>query len=209
MAFHDVRFPVDIALGARGGPQWRTEIVSFVSGHEQRNQKWAHSRRRYDAGYGIKSVEDLRKVMAFFEERRGAYHSFRWRDPFDFNSSDGSQDVAETDQLLGVGDGVQTSFQLVKNYGGTHDPYTRIIHKPVATSVLVALDAVTQIKNTDFTLDAMTGIISFTAAPTMGVKVTAGFEFDVPVRFENDVLDLNMSHFSAGDIPSISLVEVR
>ena len=82
-AFHDVLFPLDIALGARGGPQRRTEIVTLGSGAEERNARWRHSRRRYNAGYGVTSLRQLSAVVAFFEERRGRLYGFRWRDRLD------------------------------------------------------------------------------------------------------------------------------
>ena len=51
--FHDVRFPTGVSFGATGGPEWRNEIVPLTSGLEQRNARWAQSRRHYDAGTGI------------------------------------------------------------------------------------------------------------------------------------------------------------
>src|SRR4051794_9498889 len=83
MSFHEILFPLDIALRSAGGPQRRTELVTFGSGREQRNARWADSRRRYDAGYGVKTLEALQAVVAFFEERRGQLHGFRWRDRLD------------------------------------------------------------------------------------------------------------------------------
>ena len=79
-AFHEILFPLDIALKSAGGPQRRTDVVTLGSGREERNARWAHSRRRYDAGYGVKTFEALSQVVAFFEERRGRLHGFRWRD---------------------------------------------------------------------------------------------------------------------------------
>lgn len=84
--FHEVLFPLDIALKSAGGPERRTEIVSFGSGREERNARWAHSRRRFDAGYGTRTLEQLRAAVAFFEERRGRLYGFRWRDRLDQTS---------------------------------------------------------------------------------------------------------------------------
>jgi uncharacterized protein (TIGR02217 family) len=132
MAFHDIRFPLDVALGARGGPERATDIVTLSSGREERNQRWAGSRRRYNAGYGIKSRSDMAAVLAFFEERRGRFHAFRWRDGLD-HSSNGQQP-------LGTGDGERQEFQLVKRYGAAFDPYDREITKPVVATVEVFVD---------------------------------------------------------------------
>lgn len=97
-SFHEVLFPLDVALRSAGGPERRTEIVAFGSGREQRNARWAHSRRRYDAGYGVKTLDALREVVAFFEERRGQLYGFRWRDRLDHSSASGSAAPAPLDQ---------------------------------------------------------------------------------------------------------------
>ena len=204
MAFHHVRFPLDIALGARGGPQWATDIVELASGAEERNARWAHSRRQYDAGFCVKSKSDLRSVLSFFEERRGSFHGFLFRDPIDHSSSEGAPNA--TDQTIGVGDRTKSDFQLTKTYGAAFDPYVRVINKPMADSVVVALDGN---PTTDFTVDATTGIVSFLTAPHAAAVITAGYAFDVPVRFANDRLDVEVTSFDAALAPSIKLIEIR
>ena len=141
-AFHETRFPLDIALKSRGGPERRTEVVLLGSGREERNTRWAHSRRRYDAGYGVKTLAALAVVVAFFEERRGMLYGFRWRDRGDFRSCAPDATPAPLDQALGTGDGTRAAFQLVKTYGGAFAPYTREIRKPVAGAVRVAVAGV-------------------------------------------------------------------
>lgn len=64
-AFHEVSFPISIALGATGGPERRTEVVTLASGREVRNSRWADSRRRYDVGSGMRTADDLALVLAF------------------------------------------------------------------------------------------------------------------------------------------------
>ncbi|MBB5755291.1 DUF2460 domain-containing protein [Prosthecomicrobium pneumaticum] len=206
--FHEVLFPLAIGFSATGGPERSTEIVSLGSGHERRNQRWADSRRRYDVGTGVRSHADLHTVIAFFEERRGRLYGFRFRDPADQASAPPGTMPAPTDQALGSGDGATAAFRLVKTYGGAFAPWTRRIDKPVAGSVRVAVAGV----ETDaFTLDATTGTVTFApdAVPPEGAAVTAGFRFDVPVRFDTDRLAIDFSSFAAGAIPSIPLVEVR
>ncbi|MEO8883884.1 MAG: DUF2460 domain-containing protein, partial [Devosia sp.] len=139
MSFHAIRFPLDIALGAHGGPERLTDIVTLSSGAEQRNSRWANSRRRYNAGYGVKSRTDMQAVLAFFEERRGRFNSFLWRDGLDFSSSGGNGTPTPADQPIGTGDGTTTAFQLTKQYGASFDPWFRPITKPVAGSVRVAV----------------------------------------------------------------------
>ncbi len=207
-AFHEVLFPLDIALGASGGPERRTDIVTLGSGHEERNSRWAHSRRSYDAGYGVKSFAALSAVLAFFEERRGRLYGFRWRDRLDHSSALPGAAPAAGDQVIGTGDGVTTAFALAKTYGGSFAPYTRPISKPVAGSVLVAVNG-TALASSAFSVNPATGIVSLNAAPAPGATLSAGFLFDVPVRFDTDKLAINLTAFAGGDIPSIPLVEIR
>src|SRR5829696_1555996 len=132
--FHEVRFPLDVSLGSRGGPQRRTDIVTLASGREHRNARLAHSRRRYDAGLGVRTLDALHAVVAFFEERRGRLYGFRFRDRVDWKSCAPSVAPAPMDQRIGTGDGTMATFQLVKTYGAAHAPYVRPIAKPVAGS---------------------------------------------------------------------------
>ena len=196
MAFHAVRFPLDVALGARGGPERVTDVVTLASGREERNARWAHSRRRWNAGYGVKSRADMQAVLAFFEERRGRFHSFLWRDGLD-HSAEG--------QAIGTGNGVLTAFQLVKRYGASFDPYVRPITKPVVATVRVWVAGVEAVAG--WTVSGTTGIVTFGVAPVLGA-ITASFEFDVPVRFDTDRLDIELSSFDAADAPNIPVIEV-
>jgi uncharacterized protein (TIGR02217 family) len=210
MSFHEILFPLDIALRSAGGPERRTELVSFGSGREQRNARWAHSRRRYDAGYGIKSLDALQAVVAFFEERRGQLYGFRWRDRLDHSSAAPGAPASPLDQGIGIGDGAAAAFQLAKTYGAGFAPYTREIAKPVAGSVRVAV-AGSEIAGSAFSCDTTTGVVTFLAGhiPAVGTAVTAGFLFDVPVRFDTDYLEVDLSAFAAGAIPKIPLLEIR
>lgn len=207
MAFHEIRFPDDISRGARGGPERRTRIVELASGDEERNSPWADSRRRYDAAYGIRRADQLAAVIAFFEARHGPLHGFRWKDWADYKSCLPSQTPAATDQIIGEGDGEKTQFELVKAYVSGAQSYARRIRKPVAGTVRIAIDGVPQASG--WSVDTTTGIITFAAAPGAGVIVTAGFEFDVPVRFDSDRLDVTLDIERLGSITSIPLIEIR
>jgi uncharacterized protein (TIGR02217 family) len=210
MAFHDVRFPIDIALGRRGGPERRTEIVELGSGREERNARWVHGRRRFNAGYGVKKAADLAAIAHFFEERRGRLHGFRYRDPLDDRS--GLYGVAPTmlDQVIGAGTGAQTAFGLVKAYG-IGNPYLRPIQKPVAGSVLVSVNGIAQAIGPDVAVDAASGTLVFQPGriPAAGAVIRAGYLFDTPVRFDTDFLEIDLSAFDAGAIPDIPLIEIR
>ena len=205
MNFHEIRFPTTIAFHSSGGPERKTEIVTLGSGFEERNAVWANSRRRYDVGYGVKTLDDLHAVIAFFEARMARLYGFRFKDFADFKSCAPQAVLAPTDQSIGTGDGTTKTFQLVKTYTSGSASWTRTIKKPVTGSVRAAIDG---IETTAFTLDTTTGQLAFDAAPANGAAVTAGFEFDTPVRFDTDSLSVNLSHFTAGEIPSIPIAEI-
>jgi uncharacterized protein (TIGR02217 family) len=211
MSFHEIRFPTAISRGATGGPERRTDVVALGSGHEERNSRWADSRRAYNAGYGVKTLDDLHAVVAFFEERRGRLFGFRWKDHGDFRSCPPSATPTALDQSLGSGDGVRTAFPLVKQYGALHAPWLRRITKPVSGTVVVAVDGTPQAVGIAVLADATTGILTFQPdhIPAEGAVVSAGFEFDVPVRFDSDKLEVSLHGFSHGAIPSIPIVEIR
>lgn len=207
MAFHEVRFPDNISRGARGGPERRTQIVELASGAEQRNASWANSRRRYDVAYGIRRADDLAAVVAFFEARNGRLHGFRFKDWADFKSCLPSQPVAPADQSIGTGNGSATQFQLTKRYTSGAQSWTRAITKPVAGTVTIALNGTPQVSG--WSVSTTTGLVTFTTAPGAGVAITAGFEFDVPVRFDTDLLDITLDLERLGSITSIPLLEIR
>jgi uncharacterized protein (TIGR02217 family) len=211
MAFHEVRFPTGLSLGATGGPERRTEIVVLGSGAEERNSRWADSKRSYNAGYGVKRVADLHAVIAFFEERRGRLHGFRFKDWSDYKSCAPSETPTALDQEIGVGNGSTAAFQLLKTYGASFAPWSREIKKPVSGTVTVAVDGVTKTAGTHFNVNYTTGAVTFTGGniPPLDDAVTAGFEFDVPVRFDTDKLEVNLALIEAGSIPNIPIVEIR
>jgi len=183
----------------------RTDVVTLGSGFERRNSPWAHSRRRYDLGGAVSTLDQLHDLLAFFEARRGRLFGFRFRDPADWRSGPPSRAPTPLDQLLGVGDGANRSFQLAKTYGAGEHAYVRPIKKPVAGSVRAA---VAGLETSAFTLDAASGLLTFDAAPPAGAAVTAGCAFDTPVRFDADRLDIALDAFGAGRAVSVPLLEI-
>jgi uncharacterized protein (TIGR02217 family) len=209
MSFHDVRFPAALSVGSSGGPERRIEIVTLSNGFEERNSPWAHSRRRYDAGLGVRSLDDLAEVVAFFEARQGQLYAFRWKDWADHKSCVPSGSVSATDQRIGTGDGTTRTFSLVKHYASGGQTYKRPITKPVAGTVRVAVGGTVLAAGTDYTVDHAIGLVALREAPADGTAVTAGFEFDVPVRFDTDRVATSYAGFAAGEIPSVPVLEVR
>jgi uncharacterized protein (TIGR02217 family) len=209
MNFHEVRFPSSLSLGSSGGPERRTEIVTLSNGHEERNSPWAHSRRRYDAGLGLRSMDDIAVLIAFFEARHGQLYGFRWKDWADFKTGLPSAPVTAMDQDIGEGDGSTTVFQLNKTYSSGEGSYRRPIRKPVAGSLRLALAGTELVEGTDFAMDGASGMVTFGLPPPPGAIISAGFEFDVPVRFATDRLEISAEGFGAGAVPSVPVLEVK
>jgi uncharacterized protein (TIGR02217 family) len=209
MSFHEVRFPANLSLGSVGGPERRTEVVTLSNGYEERNTPWAHSRRRYDAGAGMRSLDDIAALVAFFEARSGMLHGFRWKDWTDWKSCVPSGLPAWDDQRIGTGDGVEVTFQLIKRYASGAQEYDRPIVKPVSGTVLAGVGGAERVAGVDFEVDLATGRVTFAAPPEPGAAVTAGFEFDVPVRFDTDAIQVSVDAFHAGEVPAVPIVELR
>lgn len=209
--FHEILFPLAIGLEATGGPRWRTEIVALASGYETRNARWSSSRRHYNAGTGVRSLDDLSFLTAFFEERGGRRFGFRFLDPADSSSGLPGDEHGPTDQAIGTGDGSTDTFQLIKTYGAGHAPVDRVIAKPVAGTVRIAVDGLQADLDTEFSVDETSGLVSFLppAVPAEGATITAGYRFHVPVRFDTDDLKIDHFAFAAGAVPAIPLVEIR
>jgi uncharacterized protein (TIGR02217 family) len=203
MAFHEVRLPARLAFGSTGGVERRTEIVTLGSGFERRSTPWAHGRRRYLIGANLRSLDDMAALTAFFEARQGRLYGFRFRDFADFKSCAPGATVSATDQALGGGDGVRTAFQLVKRFG---DGPERGIAKPIGGTVRVAVEG---LELTGFAADLTTGTVTLDAPPGPGAAVTAGFEFDTPVRFDSDRIEVTLESFDAGRMAAVPLIEVR
>ncbi len=209
MNFHEVRFPASLSFGSVGGPERRTDIVTLANGFEERNTPWAHSRRRYDAGLGMRSLDDIETMISFFEARQGQMFGFRWKDWSDYKSAAATAEIDKGDQVIARGDGERTTFQLVKTYLSGGVSYVRPIAKPVLGSVRLGLDQDELREGVDFEVDVTSGQVTFADPPPEQVEITAGFEFDVPVRFDTDKIQTSVASFQAGDVPNVPVVEVR
>lgn len=204
-AFHDVSLPLTLAIGVSGGPELMSDVVRLASGAESRNARWSGSRRRWEVGGAAMRADAAHELLAFFEARRGKVHGFRFRDPVDWKSCAPGGVVSALDQPLGVGDGETVTFQLVKRYASGGAWAERVVRKPVAASVVVAVDGET---TTEFEVDEASGVVTFDAAPRDGAVVTAGFAFDVPVRFDTDRLDMALLGNDAVRVLRAPLVEI-
>lgn len=198
MTFHEVRFPDDIAYGAAGGPAYSTSVVATASGFEQRNANWSAARGKWDVSSGLKQQAQLDILIAFFRARKGKAYGFRFKDWTDYRA---------TGQSIGAGDGTTKTFQLVKAYASGAGSETRTITKPVLGTLVPYLGGVRQ--TSGWSINTTTGLLAFVVAPAQGVAVTADFEFDVPVRFDTDSMDVTIENFNLNQWSSIPIVEIR
>jgi len=209
MDFHEVRFPTALSLGSLGGPQRRTDVVTLANGFEERNTPWAHSRRVYDAGIGMRSLDDVQDAVAFFEARFGQMYAFRWKDWSDYKSCKASAGISFEDQVIGFGDGLRTAFQITKTYSSGPHSYLRPIKKPVAGTVLIGIEQDIQTEGVNYEVDNKTGLLHFSDPPDPDTRIFAGYEFDVPVRFDSDRIMTSVASFRAGQVPDVPIIEVR
>mgnify|MGYP001163274066 FL=1 len=204
MAFHEVRLPARLAFGSTGGVERRTEIATLASGYERRSTPWAMGRRRYLIGANLRSLDDMAELVAFFEARRGRLHGFRFKDFADHRSCAPGATPGPLDQVLGAGTGARRAFPLIKLYGDV----ARLIAKPVQGTVRVAVAGL-ELASDAFAVEATTGVVTLNAAPASGHAVTAGFQFDTPVRFDSDRIEATLETFEAGRLAAVPLIEVR
>lgn len=204
-AFDEVRLELPVAFGARGGPETAVDVVRLASGIEARNARWSGARRRWDVGGVALAAADAAALAAFFEARGGRLRGFRFRDVLDWKSCGLGDEVANTDQQIGVGDGDEVSFQLVKAYANGGVSWSRAIRKPVAGSVVVAVGGAA---TSAFSVDAASGVVTMDAAPGAGAVVTAGFAFDAPVRFDAERLEFSAEGADLMRVGALGLVEV-
>jgi uncharacterized protein (TIGR02217 family) len=203
----EVEFPRELAYGTSGGPVFSTLVTRLSSGFEGRQQQWSHARLQFDAAPAVLNVDRLATLLKFFYARRGRARGFLFHDYTDHTSAaDNQSPPTALDQVIGTGDGVTQSFQLVKNYGDAGATYTRDISRPVAASVLVSLDNVPQ--GSGWALNSL-GQVFFSTAPASGVIIKAGFEFLVPVRFDTDFLETSIESYEGYNATGVPIIEMR
>jgi uncharacterized protein (TIGR02217 family) len=209
-SFIETRFPTAISRGSQGGPDWLAEIVERASGHEERNSPWSMPIHYYDVKYGVRTQDELHDIKSIYLVAGGRLRGFRYKDWADYKSCAPLTNLSPLDQVIGTGTGALATFQLQKTYEFAGETFVRLIAKPVAGTVRVAVDGTEKTLTTHFTVNTTTGIVTFTLGniPALDAEVTAGFEFDVPARFDGR-LDQAVLNGPLGDIPSIPLKELR
>ncbi len=201
------RFPDDISYRSRGGPRYLVDITKMTSGWDQRIGLWSYPLHDYDVMEAVKAEIDLYEILEFFHALGGPEIGFRWKDWADYQSnSDMYAAISDTDQQIGVGDGVETQFQLIKTYSKGALDRVRLIQKPVDTTTIIALDGTPQ--PSGWTVDTTTGIVTFSGAPANTVVITAGYQMDTPVVFAGERLETAWLAYKLQEA-TIPLEEIR
>lgn len=202
------RFPDLIAQGSRGGPRYRVGKTTVVSGAVYRNLVWDWARHEYDAACGVNTAALHEQLLYFFHVLGGPAIGFRFKDWLDYKSCSRSATPTSLDCAIGTGDGTDATWPLYKVY--VQGSYSRLrrIRKPVSTTVLVAVAGILKTETTHYTVNYATGVITFTGGniPTTGQAITAGFEFDVPVFFAEDIHQYTWQDFASG-VAQVPLIE--
>lgn len=197
MSFLEIRFPESIAFNSSSILEFNTTIIKSKNGYEQRNINWNTNKMKFNIINGIKTKAELDEVITFFRNVRGAGYGFRFKDWTDYQVDN---------QYLGLGDGVTKEFQLIKSYRVSDNiVYYRKITKPVISTVRVFIN---DIESKDFNIDLTSGLITLNTVPEIDSIIKANFEFDVPVRFENDIMEITMNSINSGNIKDITLIEI-
>lgn len=202
----DELFPVHISRGSAGGPDWPAEIITLSSGGEERNTRISAPLRSYDAAYSVRTNDELYQILELYYVAMGRLYGFRMLDWSDYRSKAPHVAPAFTDQVLGTGNGVTSTFPLKKTYGSGATAFQRPITKPYGT-IEIGLNGVR--KTDGFSIDMASGLVSFAAPPAIGAHLTWGGQFHVPVRFDCKLDQVSLRTAAVGDIPSILLKELR
>ena len=204
MAFIEEQFPTSVQYGAESGIQYNNQLITNYSGNEYISNIWTQAKHRFNVQY-IDTIDDLYTILEFFYAAKGKLNGFRLKNKLDYKSCGPTETISFTDQTLGTGDGNETDFQLKKTYTkvGLSTEYTVI--KPVSGTVVISIDDVEQ--SSGWSVDTTTGIVTFSSAPSLGEVVKAGFEYDIPVRFDVDSIPITLESINHG-ATTISLVEL-
>lgn len=193
-------------------PRWSTDIIVVDSGAEAANQKWSQPLYRFNIPEAIRSMEVYETVHAHWMIMAGPAYTFPFRNPFDFASRSISAPslvptITPNDVTIGIGDGAKTTFQIIKTYTRGIYIHNKNIRLPVVNTVRVAIGNVEQV--TGWTVDRLTGIITFAAPPVNGASVTCGYLYDTNVRFESDdSFDSISQNYGVAGYSDLTLIEV-
>lgn len=198
-SFLERRFPECVSFGSKGGPGFKTSVFTFDSGITSLEINWERMRARYEATFENVSPSDIEEVEDFFYGMRGKALAFRYKDWADYQISS---------QNVGVGTGTATTFQIFKRYQSGQNVFDRIIKKSVIGTSQITVDGVLQLEGSDYFMVDSEGQIVFMDPPTTGAIIRLEYiEYDVPVRFDTDHLNISYDDFRQLNT-SVDLIEV-
>lgn len=204
-------------------PRFSTEIAASASGAEQRNRNWSHPLRTFRLPEAIRYHEQYEAIQNHWLAMGGPELCWPFTDPLDFASipldmPNVTPDISAEDQVIGVGNGVQRAFQLTKKYQAGPASYQRPIYLPQVATVSIAINGLAPDDPAlaDFggpfiwAVERMGGMVTLDPAPKEGTTITAGFLFDVAVRFEaDDSFDGIVQSYQVSGFSDLDLAEVR
>ena len=195
ISFAEERLELGYDYGAVGGPSFATEVIEVADDREQRNASKLLPLGRWQLGdrliadSEINKLEEFSYLKQFHLDRLGCFQGFRFKDWADYQAFD---------QYIATRDGVQTQFQLRKAYYAGNAVTYRPILKPVPGTVALYVDDVrvpdiSEDPDNGWHINNETGVVTGNLAT--GARLTANFEFDVPVWFESDTIDFRLEYY--------------
>jgi uncharacterized protein (TIGR02217 family) len=178
------RFPGCPSFGFTANPQYSVTISQSASGRERRNRNWSRPLNQYSVTVGPRLEDEIQELLEFWHAMGGPECGFRFKDYSDFKSSRVNENISATDQVLVFSADSPGGYQLRKTYQFGSRQLVRPILKPVTGTVLLADNGVVKTAGADYVVDYTTGLIEISFTPVG--QITAGFEFDVPVRFDSE-----------------------
>lgn len=199
MTFKNTLFPLDVSLGAMGGPQFSTDVVVLNSGDESRNQNWANARLLFDVTHAMSDATKRKHLISHFRIMKGRLHSFPYRD-----FTDWQVDTTEG-HLTAIA--APFTFQLYKRYstddGSTYD---RLILLPF--DVVIRQSGTPLTLGVDYSLDDTGGTITVMGSPLPAPDSWSG-SFNIPARFDSDSMKFSAETSNVFRTDSVTLIEVR
>lgn len=211
MPYLDVLFPESISAGCRINPRFNNVVVRGQSGRRDVQINWDAPLRKIDVSHVVKDRSTLSEFIDFWMTVRGTAYSFKFWDPSDYEAGTTYVDdeISYNDEIqIGIGDGIETDFQLIKTYGSGVNPLVRKITKPIVSTVKIYVDGL-EVPDTDYSISETTGIVEFDTAPPNGDVVAWAGHFYIEASFDNDDATFQLDSPQVGEWTGITITEER
>ena len=193
--FYDIVFPESISMKSSYIIEYNTIINKSKNGNELRIPNYDYPLLSYNVINDIKTKKELEDIINFFKLVKGRAYGFKFKDWLDYKV---------INQNIAVADGEQKDFQLIKTYNINNKLQTRKITKPKQVNIFTNNQDIT----TNISINYENGIITFNTPPEKDTIISASFEFYVPVRFDNDKIEIVMKNEKVGEIKDLKIVEL-